>query len=796
MSGSSAQLLEWEELKALIGRYIGGPLGRAELDALEPFEDPAGIDGVLAETAEAMDFTREHGRPPLGGLDDISESVARLRIQGAGLDGEQIAQLTGFLERATETRSLISAQSARFPLLAVRSGRIADFRPLLREVSGKILPNGTVPDDASVALSRLRREIERQGRHIQSSLERFLRTHREEGVLQEEYVAIRNDRFVVPVISGQRRRVEGVIHGASGSGQTLFVEPLETIDLNNELVRLREEEMREVHRILREVTDRLRSQYAEIQATVAEISRMDLLFAKAGFAKDFDCVVPQFSPHGERRLHLRQARHPLLQDVLKRSGARPVPVSLTLDSRQGILLISGPNAGGKTVAMKTVGLLTMMAHAGIPVPADEAVFPLVDMVLADIGDQQSIEQSLSTFSAHVTCIRDMLDQATPDSLVLLDELGRATDPEEGGALGVAILDHFRTLRCFVLASTHLLALKVYGSNTASVLNASMGFDERTLQPTYVLRLGAPGKSAGLDVASRLGMPPALIERARAAMSSTERDISRFLAELHDRLQTTATLQRELTERTEAVRRRQEDLEREFTKKRDQTLKALERKYDEVVANFEARALDTIESIKEIREERKAKEDARLRVSKAKREGKQDLSEAVSEIVPPAEQPFKPQVVEGARVRLKGVREPAKVRRLIDDSIVEVEAGFLKMQVSIDDIEQVLPPEQKAEGKLPKNVTFHQAGPKWDISYREINLLGKRAEEAEEEVDRFLDQAALASIDRVRIVHGFGMGVLKKTVAELLKRHPHVQNYYPASPAEGGGGATIAELKTT
>lgn len=794
MNRSSAQLLEWDELKALIGRYIGGPLGRAELDALQPFTERETIAAVLAETAEAMDFTREHGRPPLGGLDDLSESVARLRIQGAGLDGEQIAQLTAFLEHATETRSLISAQSARFPLLAVRAGRIADFRPLLREVSGKILPNGTVPDDASVALSRIRRDIERQGRNIQHSLEKFLRAHREEGVLQEEYVAIRNDRFVVPVIAGQRRRVDGVIHGTSGSGQTLFVEPMETIDLNNELVRLREEEMREVHRILREVTDKLRAQYDQIQATVAEISRMDLLFAKAGFAKDFQCTVPQFSAPGERRLHIRQARHPLLQDVLKRSGARPVPVSLTLDDTQRILLISGPNAGGKTVAMKTVGLFTMMAHAGIPVPADEAVFPVVDSVLADIGDQQSIEQSLSTFSAHVTSIREMLDEATPDSLVLLDELGRATDPEEGGALGVAILEHFRVLRCFVLASTHLLALKVYGSNTTTVLNGSMGFDERTLEPTYVLRLGAPGKSAGLDVASRMGLPPALIERARAAMSSTERDISRFLSELHDRLQKTTALERELSERTEALRRRQEELERDYTKRRDQTLKALERKYDEVVANFEARALDTIESIKEIREERKAKEDARLRVSKAKREGKQDLSEAVAEIVPPAEQPFKPQVVEGARVRLKGVREPARVRRIINDSTVEVEAGFLKMQISIEDIEQVLPPEQKPEAKLPKNVTFHQAGPKWDISYREINLLGKRAEEAEEEVDRFLDQAALASVDRVRIIHGFGMGVLRRTVSELLKRHPHVQTFYPATPAEGGAGATIAELK--
>jgi DNA mismatch repair protein MutS2 len=741
-----------------------------------------------------MDFTREHGRPPLGGLNDITLAVAKLRIQGAGLDGEEIAQLIAFLERATETRSLISAESERFPLLGRRAQLLGDFRPVLREISGKVLPNGTVPDDASVALGRLRRDIEKQGRHIQHSLERFVREHRDEGVLQEEYVSIRNDRFVVPVVAGQRRRVDGVIHAASGTGQTLFIEPLETIDLNNELVRLKEEELREVHRILREVTDKLRAQHGTIGTTVTEISRMDLLFAKASFANDFNCVVPLFSADTDRRLHLRQARHPLLEDVLRRSGGRVVPVSMTLDAERRILLISGPNTGGKTVAMKTAGLLALMAHAGMAVPADEAEFPLFDQILADIGDQQSIEQSLSTFSAHIASIRDMVEHATPGSLVLLDELGRATDPEEGGALGVAILEHFRNIGCFALASTHLMALKVYGSNTATVLNGSMGVNEDTLQPTYILRLGAPGKSAGLDIASRLGLPKPLIERARAAMSSTERDIARFLSELHEKVERNTLLERELTDRTDALKRREAELERDYQKRKSETLRKLEARYEEVVANFEARALDTIENIKEFREERKAKDEARLKVARAKREGKQELVEAVSEIVPRAEQPLKPVLVEGARVRLKGVRQPAVVSRILDGDIVEVEAGFLKMKISVEDIESVLPAEKAKEEKLPKNVTFQAAGPKWDVSYREINLIGKRADEAAEEVDRFLDQAALAEVDRVRIVHGFGMGVLRRTVADLLKRHPHVATFYPAPPSEGGAGATVAELK--
>src|SRR6202035_354290 len=317
-------------------------------------------------------------------------------------------------------------------------------------------------------------------------------------------ITLRNDRFVVPVVAGQQRKVYGVIHGASGSGHTLFVEPLETIDLNNELVRLREEEQNEVLRILRELTELLRAHASEIQASVDAIGSLELLFAKAGFALDFGCIIPRFSPDTDRKLVLTEARHPLLEDVLRRQSKSVVPITLKLDEQQRTLLISGPNTGGKTVSMKTVGMLALMAQAGLPVPAAAAEFPLFDQVLADIGDQQSIEQSLSSFSAHIAHVREMLEAVTPQSLVLLDELGRATDPEEGGALGVSILETFRSNGAFPLASTHLVALKIYGSTIAGVLNASMGFDEETLQPTYVLRLGAAGKSAGVGIARRLG----------------------------------------------------------------------------------------------------------------------------------------------------------------------------------------------------------------------------------------------------------------------------------------------------
>jgi DNA mismatch repair protein MutS2 len=804
MRETSAELLEFGGLIELVGRYVGSALGRRELEAVRPISDRAALEHMLAETAEAVEYLRAATQPQpasrgsairvrFTSVPDVAEAVGKLRIEGAALEPRQIYDLSRFLDLAGEARSVITAVGDRFPLLNSRAERIGDFNSIIRELSGKVLPDGSVADDASVALHRLRRDIEKQQRAIQASLERFLRAHREEGTLQEEFVTIRNERFVVPVVAGQRRKVDGVIHAASASGRTLFVEPMETIDLNNELVRLREEEISEVQRILRELTDRLREQADAIAYAMQTMGELDLLFAKGAFARDFDCVIPRFSPDLDRRLHLKDARHPLLEDILRRRGAAIVPISLTLDEKCRTLLISGPNTGGKTVSMKTVGLLALMSHAAIPVPAAEAEFPMFEQVLADIGDQQSIAESLSTFSAHILTVRGMLDAVTMDSLVLLDELGRATDPEEGGALGVAILEAFRSSGAFTLASTHLLALKIYGANTDGVVNGSMGFDEETLEPTYLLRTGAPGKSAGLDIASRLGLEPQVIERARAAMSSSERDLQRFLGELHERLDRVAALETQLREQQERLAAREQSLEKEWERKGAAKLREIEQRSNELARQFEEAARQTIDEISRGMEHRKAAENAMRKAAKTRREFLERADSLVRESRPagtPA--PAKIPIAEGVRVRLKGVRQPARVRRRIGDDMLEVEAGFMKMQVSVDDVEEVL----AADGggpRLPSGVRYEQ-GPRWDVSYREINVIGKRAEEAAEEVDKFLDSAALAQVDRIRIVHGFGMGVLKRAISELLSRNPHVARFYPASPGEGGAGATVVELK--
>jgi DNA mismatch repair protein MutS2 len=799
---TSAEVLEFEALREVLGRFVSSPMGHRELEKVAPHADAERLAADLAEAGEAIEYLRLAARPQpaargaairvdFGGLPDTEAAVHKLRIEGASLDPREIFDLFALLDRAADAKSVLTATAERFPRLGARAQTIGDFRALLHDLAGKINPDGTVSDHASVALARLRRDIERQKKAIQESLERFLRAHREEGVLQEEFVTIRNERFVVPVIAGQRRKLDGVIHGASSSGHTLFVEPLETIDLNNELVRLAEEEMREVHRILLEMTDRLRGYSDSIRQTLTTMAELELIFAKARFAGEFDCVVPRFGP----RLFLKDARHPLLQDVLKRRRKSAVPISLELSADRRTLLISGPNTGGKTVTLKTVGLLSLMAQSALPVPALEAEFPLFEQVLADIGDYQSIQENLSTFSAHVSNIREMALDVTPDSLVLLDELGAATDPEEGGALGVAVVEHFRTAGAFTLVSTHLMALKIYGASTEGVVNGSMGFDEQTFEPTYHLQLGLPGKSAGLEIATRLGMPEDIMNRARRSMSDRERDVTRFLSELHRRIEETDALEQSLRAKIAELDKREKELAREWEKREGAKLKELERRTDEALARFEEQAQETIGRITQSSDRRKAEQDAQRRVSKTKRELREDFQTTVLATQDDSRQgriqPLR--IEEGARVRLRDVREPARVRRKLGNDRIEVEAGFMKMQVSIDDVIEVLPEAGEGGGKLPKNVSYRPA-PELAPVHQEINVIGQRADEARDTVDEFLDRAVMATASRVRIVHGHGMGILKKTIQELLSKHPHVARFYQASQQEGGAGATIVELR--
>jgi len=561
---------------------------------------------------------------------------------------------------------------------------------------------------------------------------------------------------------------------------------------------LLDEEQAEIHRILLEMTRRIAEHAGAILAAVGVLGELELQFAKARFAEDYNCIPVVLSEHG---LLLQKARHPLLERNLKTKGGRIVPITIEMEGENRELVITGPNTGGKTVALKTVGLLALMAQSGIPVPADRAEMPVFDAVLADIGDYQSIEQNLSTFSAHLTNIDLISRTATPQSLVLLDELGSATDPEEGAALAVAIAEHFRRTGCLTIISTHHTSLKVFGANTAGVLNASVGFDEATLQPTYELKIGVPGASAGINIAQRLGLNPAIIEAARSRLGSQARDVSQFLDRLHAELRQAEAERLRLREREQEVQREKEHLAGEGRREQQAKVKEMEKKLESLLRDFEYHARETVNAIQDRAAAQKLSKDAERRISKLRREFREQFDSAVVAHTTGADQGdpnAQPQTVkhvsEGDTVKLKSVGRPALVTRRIDDQHFEVEIGAMKMKIARDDIAEVLARASESPVKAARargiSVSLESENQKVPS---EINVIGRTVDDATREVEKFVDRAFLAGLPRVRVVHGSGMGILRKALRQYLQNHPHVQSIAEPPQNEGGGGATVVEL---
>src|SRR5580693_9507956 len=819
LSHPSARVLEFDSLRDLLSGYASSPLGQGLITQLEPSTDREWIENQQQLTTEIREFRRVGGRFDFSGLLDVTKLVEKSRIAGAALETTDIRDVVLMVDRAAEWREIVlnppAAMKLEWKAVAQLSLGIADFTDTLRAFRNKILPDGTLDDKASPELSRIRREIEKQRRSIQDSLRGYLRRLSDGGTLQDELVTIRGERFVIPVKVEQKRRVQGVVHGASSSGQTVFVEPLETIEQNNELVRLFDEEQAEIHRILVEMTRRIGENAMPILAAVDVLSELELEFAKARFGEDYNCVPvvlsapdsrgngrPRPSISGGARLVLINARHPLLERNLKASGGSVVPTTIELDAEARELVITGPNTGGKTVVLKTVGLLAQMAQSGIPVPADRAELPVFDAVLADIGDYQSIEQNLSTFSAHVTNIDFISRTATSQSLVLLDELGSATDPEEGAALAVAIAEHFRRAGCCTIISTHHTSLKVFGANTAGVINASVGFDEATLQPTYELKIGVPGASAGINIAQRLGLNPTIIDTARARLGSQARDVGQFLDRLHAELRDVETERLRLRVREDGIQREKASLAAEGKKDQQAKVKEMEKKLDSLLRDFEYHAREMVSAIQDRTAAQKLSKDAERRISKLRREFREQFDSAVVAHTSGADQGdphAQPQLVkhvsEGDTVKLKSVGRPAVVARQIDDNHFEVEIGAMKMKIARDDIADVLAHASdspvkaaRARGISVLLESENQSMPS------EINVIGRTVDDATREVEKFVDRAFLAGLPRVRVVHGSGMGILRKALRQYLQKHPHVESVTEPPQNEGGGGATVVELR--
>ncbi len=840
LGNSSARLLEFDSLRELLAAYAVSPLGHNRIAGLKPSGETSWIATQQQMTAEVREYRRVGGRFDFSGLLDVGTLLDKSRIAGAALETAEIRDIVLTVDRAAEWREIVfnppAAMRSEWASVRALSSAIIDFTDFLRFFRNKIQPDGTLEDRASPELNRIRREIEKQRRLIQDSLRGYLRRLAEGGAAQDEVVTIRGERFVIPIKAEQKRRVQGVIHGASSSGQTVFIEPLETIEQNNELVRLLDEEQAEIHRILLQMTARIGEEADVIAAASDALAELELQFAKARFAEDYSCVAvtlssgswsdgrhglragsyppneqelrpdsrPRLSPPTLARLILHNARHPLLERNLKSKGSRVVPISIELEGARRELIITGPNTGGKTVALKTVGLLALMAQSGLPVPADRADLPVFDAVLADIGDYQSIEQNLSTFSAHVTNIDFISRTATADSLVILDELGSATDPEEGAALAVAIAEHFRRICCMTVISTHHTSLKVYGANTESVVNAAVGFDEATLQPTYELKIGVPGASAGINIAQRLGLNPDIIQAARSRLSTQTQDVGKFLDRLHAELREAEAERLKLQEREREVEREKTRLAAEGAREQRDKVREMEKKLDSLFKDFEYHAREAVNAIQDRAAAQKLSKDAERRIAKLRREFREQFDSTIvahstgaDRGDPNAQAHVVKNVSEGDTIKLKSIGRPALVKRKIDDNQFEVEIGAMKMKIARDDIAEVLVRASDSPVKSARargiNVSL-QSEPSDLNTPTEINVIGRTVDDATREVEKFVDRAFLAGLPRVRVVHGSGMGILRKALRQYLQKHPHVATVSEPPQNEGGPGATVVKLR--
>ncbi len=810
----SPTTLEWLRFLELLAGYSHSAVGRGWALALEPSTDHAWLDREHALVAEMRRLLAQGVSIPLSSLFDPTSLLDKSRIEGAALEADEIRSVLGLVDDITAWQAVMEAPpdalDGEIPELTALSAALvgSNLRPMVESLRARMLPDGSLADNASPNLNRIRREIERQQRQIEQSLRQTLRRLSEGGGVQDELITIRGERFVIPIKAELKRRVSGVVHGASSSGQTVYVEPLETIEQNNELVRLFEEEQAEIHRIFLAMTRQIGAQSATISAGAAVLAVVESLVIRARFADEFQCVRPRFGDPAEvLELRLAQARHPLLEQRLRRSGGNVVPLTIRLTSDERQLIISGPNTGGKTVGLKTVGLLGIMAQAGIPVPAEEAVFPLFHEFLADIGDSQSIEQNLSTFSAHIVNLNRIAALAVPDSLVLLDELGSATDPEEGAALAVAIAEHFLRSRCWCLISTHHTSLKVYAANTAGVINAAVGFDEQTLAPTYELRQGVPGASAGINIAGRLGLSPQIVDSARSRLGTQTQDIGRFLDQLHAQIEAITAERTVLKAREQEVAREKNRLEVEGLKEWRAKVREMEVKLQSLLKDFEYQMRETVRAVDDRAAQQKLSKDAERRIAKLRREFSEQFNSSVVAGHTGADKGdanAQPHIVRhvsaGDSVKLRSLGKTAVVQRQVDDNVFEVAIGPMKMRVNRDDIAEVVrdshserPAMTPLQAARKRGVSVSVAEPDENMSW-ELNVIGRNVDEATDEVQKFLDRAFLAGLPRIRIVHGTGMGILRKALRGYLQRHPQVATVTEPPHNEGGQGATVAELK--
>jgi DNA mismatch repair protein MutS2 len=797
MQLTALRALEFDRIVEAVKGFALTPMGAERLARLQPSTDARQVAQLLASTTETARYVAAHGLFPLRASSELPQTIAVLAVEGRALEAQRLLALAAFLDSIDESRAGIRRAPGSFPLLEAASGGAASFKGETAQTREKIDPSGEVVDHASPELRLIRERLRKQRSRLRTTLESYLRGKETAKYLQDQVVTERNGRYVLVVKSEHRTGIPGIVHGTSTSGASLFLEPLSTVEINNDIVALEEQEAEEVRRILLALTDAFRARAGDMHRTIEAATELDVLQSRARFSESIDGIEPALSSDGA--FELQAARHPLVKNA--------VPVTIKVIPPATVLLVTGPNTGGKTVALKTAGLFALMAQSGLRIPAaDGSRVPVFRSLFADIGDEQSIEASLSTFSAHITNIASMDRGLAAPALVLLDEVGSGTDPIEGGALGVAIVDHFRRRGAIVVATSHYDALKTYASTTDGVASAAFGFDTDTYAPTYQLVYGSPGRSLALEIAGRLGLPPDVVAAARENLSAREAQLAEHLAKIDrdiralEHEQRLASREREtlhaaetrMHQREDALRQREETFRRRLNEELDVQVRQARREIDDVIADLKAKAAAIASAPRLVS----------TGETGAARSLARDAVDAVAKrMLDESEHPIDPAIVSqqsaigsqpsaiavGDRVIVGGLGLEAIVTAT-HDGTAELEVRGKRMRASVRDLKRVAGHAPAPQVRVNVDLQPRDASPS------DLNVIGCTVDEAISRAERFLDESMLTDQRVVRLIHGYGTGQLKRALTGFLQQHPLVARFATAPPEQGGGGVTVVELK--
>ncbi|MGG0728289.1 endonuclease MutS2 [Bacillus paramycoides] len=780
------RVLEYNKVKEHLLEHTASSLGRDKVKNLVPSTDFEEIVVMQETTDEAAKVIRLKGSVPLGGISDIRPNVKRAKI-GSMLSPNELLDIANTMYGSRQMKRFIDdmiENGVELPILETHVAQIVSLYDLEKKITNCIGDGGEVVDSASDKLRGIRNQIRTAESRIREKLENMTRSSNAQKMLSDAIVTIRNERYVIPVKQEYRGVYGGIVHDQSASGQTLFIEPQVIVELNNALQEARVKEKQEVERILMMLTEEVAVEADIVLSNVEVVANLDFIFAKAFYAKRIKATKPIVN--NERYMDLRQARHPLIDPEII------VPNNIMLGKDFTTIVITGPNTGGKTVTLKTVGICVLMAQSGLHIPVmDESEICVFKNIFADIGDEQSIEQSLSTFSSHMVNIVDILEKADFESLVLFDELGAGTDPQEGAALAISILDEVCNRGARVVATTHYPELKAYGYNREQVINASVEFDVNTLSPTYKLLIGVPGRSNAFEISKRLGLSDRVIDRARNHISTDTNKIENMIAKLEE---SQKNAERDWNE-AEALRKQSEKLHRElqrqiveFNEERDERLLKAQKEGEEKVEAAKKEAEGIIQELRQLRKAQLANvKDHELIEAKSR------LAGAAPELVKKQKVNVKntapkQQLRAGDEVKVLTFGQKGQLLEKVSDTEWNVQIGILKMKVKESNMEYINTPKQ-----TEKKAVATVKGRDYHVSL-ELDLRGERFENAMVRVEKYLDDAQLASYPRVSIIHGKGTGALRQGVQDYLKKHRGVKSFRYGDMGEGGLGVTVVELK--